>query len=726
MAANLGYFYYRISRTINYDALAFSLVFLAAEVHGFVSLWLYFFDLWDPTGPPDPPPPPENISIDVFIPTYNEDTSLLHRTILAAKEMRLPHRTCVLDDGDRPEVRRLAEDLGVDYISRPHREHAKAGNINYALARTNGELVVIFDADHVPAPNFLERTVGYFRDPRVGFVQTPHVFYNFGSFQTAADFRARKYWDDQQLFFRLIQPGKNRWGAAFFCGSCGVIRRKCLEEIGGFDYRTITEDMHTSLRIQDRGWKSVYHDERLATGLSPGDLGAYWKQRMRWAVGNLSTLWYDNPLFKRGLSLAQRISYFSSIWAWTVGPQKLVFYLTPPLMLFTGLFPMAHFDYRLLTIYAANLVFSLFVYKIVSRGYGRILRGELYSMINAFMLTAAMVRAALGLRTRRFVVTRKGGRSEHVLTYVLPQAALVFITYWSALWAFLRYYYNLAMNMTLTTVAGAWSVYNAALAVTAARVAYRRIDVRGRFRFLHRLPVTYGVQDVTGAERNGIGMTLDLHDGGMALRTIEPIPVGAALAITLHLPGGDTVWWEGKVLHRRPRRGGQSANDYGIACTRISPDDRARLDRFIIRYVIPAMFARLSPVPIRRRRWLARLLGPGHSRRRFPRRGVQVLMSLSETADEWRDNWFVTEDLSEGGLSFLSAAPVDAGEETPFTLLTPEGKITGRAQFVRAERCTVGEVPMYRYALAFLDVSPDARRRLRALDKYAFEEEAPD
>jgi len=721
----MAYFYYRISRTINYEALAFSLAFLAAEIHGFASLWLYFFDLWDPTSRAEPPPPTEDISVDVFIPTYNEDVSLLHRTILAAKEMRLPHETYVLDDGGRPEVRRLAEGLGVRYIARPQREHAKAGNINYALARTSGELIVIFDADHVPAPNFLERTLGYFRDPGVGFVQTPHVFYNFGSFQTSADFRARKYWDDQQLFFRLIQPGKDRWGAAFFCGSCGVIRRKCLEEVGGFDFRTITEDMHTSLRIQNNGWKSVYHDERLATGLSPGDLGAYWKQRMRWAVGNLSTLWYDNPLFKRGLTLPQRISYFSSIWAWTVGPQKLVFYLTPPLMLFTGLFPMAHFDYRLLAIYAANLVFSLFVYKLVSRGYGRIMRGELYSMINGFMLTAAMVRAALGLRAQKFVVTKKGGRSEHVLTYVFPQVALVFITYWSALWAFLRYHYNLAMNMTLTTVAGAWSVYNAALALTAARIAYRRIDVRGRFRFLHRLPVRYGIQGLAGTEQSGLGMSLDLHDGGMALRTLRPIPVGSLLALTLHLPHGETVWCEGKVLHQRPRREGDGVFDYGVTYTRISPDDRVRLDRFIIRYVIPAMFERLSSRRAPYKRWIVRLVGRRSNRRGYARRGVQVLLALHREADESHGPWYVTEDLSEGGMAVLAAEPISTGDETPFTLLAPAGRITGQARFVRAASVKIGEIPMYRYGLTFVDLTPDDRRRLRALDRYAFEEEAP-
>lgn len=212
VASNLYYLSYRIANTLNFDAFAFSIIFLLAEVHGVVSLFLYFFDLWSPTVFTKPPPVRRQFTVDVYVPTYNEDTAILHRTILAAKEISYPHETYVLDDGGRAEVKRLAQRLGVHYISRPEHVHAKAGNINYAMEQTSGELIAIFDADHIPLRNFLDRTLGYFEDERMGFVQTPHVFYNFGSFQTSADFRHRKYWDDQQLFFRVVQPGKNRWG----------------------------------------------------------------------------------------------------------------------------------------------------------------------------------------------------------------------------------------------------------------------------------------------------------------------------------------------------------------------------------------------------------------------------------------------------------------------------------------------------------------------------------
>lgn len=726
VAFNLYYLFFRISYTINFQALAFSIIFLIAEVHGFITLWLYFFNLWSPRPTTTAPAPDKEYAVDVFIPTYNEDAAILHRTILAAREMNLPHETYVLDDGNRPEVKRLAGQLGVHYIARPEHVNAKAGNINYALERSRGELIVIFDADHVPQPDFLEHTLGHFNDEKLGFVQTPHVFHNFGSFQTSADFRTRQYWDDQQLFFRVVQPGKNRWGAAFFCGSCGIIRRQCLEEIGGLDYRTITEDMHSSLRIQNNGWKSVFHNEQLATGLSPGDLGAYWKQRMRWAVGNLSVLWHDNPLFKKGLTVTQRLSYFSSVWAWTVGPQKLIFYLAPLFMLMTGLYPIANFNFNLFLLYFSNLAFSLCVYKLISRGYARILRGELYSMVNAFMLTFAMFRALFRLGTRTFIVTKKAGRSEHVTVYVAPQIALVLLGYWCGLWAFLRQHYNVAQDMTLVTVAGTWTVYNAMLALMAAYMAQTRADIRKKYRFVRRLPVRYkiAVPDERGSIQ-GLGTTLDIHEGGMALRTFETLPYGMNAAFTIFLPDGKPLRCTGQLLHERPRHDELGKCEYGVLFDPLTPEEYARLDRFLVRFVIPAVFHFLSAQAPSMRRRLARRFGPRAMRRRFPRRGVQLPVCLEKGGNELHGEWQITDDLSLGGMSILFTSPREIGAETDFTMLLPHGKIEGRACFVREECLRLAGTDVYRYGLEFIGLADEDSERLKVLRKYALEKEAP-
>lgn len=730
VASNLYYLSYRISYTINFNALTFSLLFLAAEVHGVISLFLYFFDLWAPKFSHGAPPRMSRPTVDVYIPTYNEDPELLHRTVLAARDMRYPHQTYILDDGNRPEVRALAERLGVHYLARPEHSHAKAGNINHALAQTTGELIAIFDADHVPSPEFLERTLGYFEDEQVGFVQTPHLFYNVGSFQTFADYRQRRYWDDQLLFFRAVQPGKHHWGAAFFCGSCGVIRRRCLDEIGGFDSRTITEDLHTSLRIQSNGWKSAYHDEHLATGLSPGDLGAYWKQRMRWAVGNLSTLWHDNPLLKKKMTLAQRISYFSSVWAWTVGPQKLIYYLAAPVMLLTGFYPIENFSWTFLAIYAGNLAFSLCVFKAVSRGYGQIIRGELFSMINAFMLTFAMVRAMFGLGARKFIVTRKGGRSEHVLTYVLPQLLLVLFTLWCGTWAFLRFKYNMFLDATLMMVAAFWSAYNAALALLAIRVAVTRVDQRRQFRFRQRLPLRYEVVLADRRVTTGLGTTLDFHNQALAFRAFRKLPVGADVRLTVYLPDGERLQCAGRLPLRywrnaeaaRPDAPARDAWEYVVEITALAPEEAERMDRFFTRFAIPATFHFLTRVaPLRRR--LGGVFLPYAVRRRFPRRGVQLPIAFRPAAVEGDGAWCVTDDLSEGGLCVLLREPGRRGQEVPFTLLAPGGPICGKARFVREEPVRFAGADYYRYGLQYDGLTPEELERIGRLGRYAIEEE---
>jgi cellulose synthase/poly-beta-1,6-N-acetylglucosamine synthase-like glycosyltransferase len=724
MAINIIYLAYRIGFTLNFGALTFSLVFLAAEIHGIISLWLYFYEMWSPRPPRTPPPITDVPAIDVFVPTFNEDLAILHRTILAVKEMRLPHETYVLDDGSRDEVKRLAERMGVHYISRPEHVHAKAGNINYALERTSGELVAVFDADHVPMPNFLERTVGYFQDEKLGFVQTPHFFYNLGSFQTSGNFRTRQYNDDQQLFFRVIQPGKDHWGASFFCGSCGIIRRTCLEEAGGFDSRTITEDMHTSLRIHSKGWQSVYHEEHLATGLSPADLGAYWKQRMRWAVGNLSVMWHDNPLVKKGLTLRQRISYFASVWAWTVGPQKVMFYLTPLIMLLTGLFPIANFDMKLLTLYGVHLCFGLWVYKLISAGHARIVRGELYSMINAFMLTMATVRAMFGLGTRTFVVTRKGGRSEQILAYVLPQIGLIFFTYWCGVWAWLRHRYNLALDMTLTTVAGGWAIFNACLALAAARIAYKRIDIRKQYRFRRRLPVVYEI-DVPDERKclRGLGSTMDIHESGLAMRCGERLPESFAIRMEIHIPTGDPIRCTGTILHERPGNVDDGLHEFGILFDALPQEEHEKFDRFITQFVIPATFRFLTTHSPSWRNSIARRFSRGAIKRRFPRSGIQLPLRFGMADAETEGRWHITDDLSGGGMAVSMAERMTVGDEAPFTLMTPTGPFYGEMRVAREEKVVLAGMELYRYGLEFVGMGEDDRKQLARFRRYAIERE---
>jgi cellulose synthase (UDP-forming) len=193
------YLVWRAGWTLNLGALWLAIPLLLAEAAGFLEFVLFLFMTWR-VPPVRVVPAPRGLAVDVVITTYNEPAEILHSTILGAVNVRYPHRTYVLDDGARPEIRRLAEELGAEYIARDEHAHAKAGNINHALTVTSGDFIAVLDADHVPHPQFLERTLGYFSDDRVALVQTPQEFYNLDSIQHAAAAAEDAHWHEQALF----------------------------------------------------------------------------------------------------------------------------------------------------------------------------------------------------------------------------------------------------------------------------------------------------------------------------------------------------------------------------------------------------------------------------------------------------------------------------------------------------------------------------------------------
>jgi cellulose synthase (UDP-forming) len=278
--------YWRWTHTLNTDAKAIvpSLVLLVAETWAYISMCLFVFMTWK-MPERDPGPPLLGRTVDVFITCYDEPLDVLRRTAIGAKAIRYPHRTYMLDDGKRDEVRAMAELLGIGYIRRVGNANAKAGNLNFALSVTSGEFILQLDADHVPLPAIVDRMLGYFSDPKMAIVQSPQDFYNVDSFTHVVNDEGRRLWEENRIFYSLIQPGRDYWNASFFCGSCGIIRRSALEAIGGFASKTIIEDMETTIQFHAHGYKSAYHRETLAYGLAPGAAGAYHVQRMRWGQG---------------------------------------------------------------------------------------------------------------------------------------------------------------------------------------------------------------------------------------------------------------------------------------------------------------------------------------------------------------------------------------------------------------------------------------------------------
>jgi cellulose synthase (UDP-forming) len=310
-----------------------SLLIYGAEIISFFALILGYFQMWGQT---DHKPtdismfaPDQLPSVDVMICTYNEPISVLYRSVTGAASIDYPKKTVyLLDDGNRAEVADMAARLGVQYISRDDNKHAKAGNLNNALANTSGDLVVVFDADHVSCKSFLAETVGFFLDEKLAFVQTPQHFFTPDPFQRnlAAEGTIN---NEQDLFFHVIQPGNDYWGSAFFAGSGAIFRRQALVDVGGFATETITEDTHTGLRLHAKGWKSKFYNRDLAAGMAQDSFGDFVKQRLRWARGMTQIFCVDNPILTGGLSLAQRLCYLSGIYYFFSGLPRLIFLISP-------------------------------------------------------------------------------------------------------------------------------------------------------------------------------------------------------------------------------------------------------------------------------------------------------------------------------------------------------------------------------------------------------------
>lgn len=339
------------------------------------------------------------------------------------RALTYPHTTWLLDDGRREEMAELAETAGAHYLVRPDNSHAKAGNINAALPRTDGELVFVLDADHVPMPDALEALVGYFDDPRMGVVQSPHDFFNHDSAQHYA--RGRH---EQSLFYRVISPGKDRHGAAFWCGSAALIRRGALLGAGGVATETIAEDFHTTIRLQRHGWESRYHDEVLVQGLAPHDLDGYLLQRDRWARGNLAVFTLpESPLRARELRPLQRLSYFASLTAYLAPPMRALLLLTLGLVLWTGALPMKLSVVALAALWLPSVALNLTAGSALSRGFMRVGESTHYELLTMEIYTRAL-RCAVWPGRTAFKVTPKQGADAGGLHALAKLRLLLFLT----------------------------------------------------------------------------------------------------------------------------------------------------------------------------------------------------------------------------------------------------------------------------------------------------------
>jgi cellulose synthase (UDP-forming) len=404
----------------------FFYLLILGEVFHLTQILGYCLTIWDPTvrarfNAAFTP------AVDVFITVCGEPVEIVAETARAALAMRYKKfNVYLLNDGfvakkdNWREIDALAKKLGITSITRRTPGGAKAGNINNALAQTKSPYVVIFDADHVPYPNFLEETVGYFDDPKMGFVQTPQYYKNQheNSITDAA-------WSQQALFFGPIMSGKNRYNAAFMCGTNMVLNRAAVMEAGGMCEFNIAEDFLTSLFVHEKGWKSVYVPKVLAEGLSPEDFLSYYKQQYRWTRGSLEVIFKYNPLARKGLSLMQRFQYLISASYFLSGLVVVYDAILPLIFLFTGIIAVHTSSMELAIVFIPYIFLTLFTLQL-SSNFSLTYRAMSFSL-SSFFLQLRGIAAVLTNQKTSFSVTSKQQIKGNYLYLTIPHIAYVSI-----------------------------------------------------------------------------------------------------------------------------------------------------------------------------------------------------------------------------------------------------------------------------------------------------------
>ena len=398
---------------------------------------------------------------------------------------------------------------------------------------TDGEFVVVFDADHVADRQFIERLIGYFADESMGFVQTPHAFYNFDAFQGVLNYERRKYWEEGMLFYNVIQPGKNRWNAVSFCGSAAMLRRKALEDVGLVATESITEDMLTGLRMHAKGWKSLFVNERLIAALAAEDIASFTTQRLRWGEGNLGIFAIENPLTMRGLTWPQRICYAGSILSWTTGVKNLLIYSTPMLMLLTGMAPVNKLTWQFALLVSVYLAAVWTGVKIAGNGYGWLLAIEMTQMVSFWTQVRSTWRAVFNRKRAKFVVTSKRRTpSNSVLRHVAPHVVYMAGSALAILWALTRFLLHPSHDVVGLTIGSALLLIYSSMAWIVVRRALHTKDRRSSWRHPVALHVNYEAVGDDGVRICGQGVTRDINEAGMGLVTFERLPDKGQVLLT--------------------------------------------------------------------------------------------------------------------------------------------------------------------------------------------------
>ncbi|RUO19700.1 UDP-forming cellulose synthase catalytic subunit [Aliidiomarina iranensis] len=523
------YLYWRLTQTINWDVptdTALSLLLLSAELYAWTILVLgYVQTIWPLQRhvaklPSDMSQWP---SVDVYIPSYNEPLNVVRPTVLAALAMDWPEdklNVYLLDDGKRKDFAEFAEKVGVGYIVRKDNSHAKAGNLNHALKLTKGDFITIFDCDHIPTRSFLQLAMGWFNeDPKLALVQTPHHFFSPDPFEKNLTMFRNKP-NENELFYGLIQDGNDMWNASFFCGSCAVLKRGPLEEVGGIAVETVTEDAHTALKMHRLGYTSAYLNIPQAAGLATESLSAHIGQRIRWARGMAQIFRLDNPLIGKGLNLGQRICYANAMLYFLNGLPRLIFMMAPLAFLLLHSY-IVFAPAIMIALYALpHIVHSYLTNSRTQGRYRHSFWAEMYETVLAWYIMRPTMVALISPKHGKFNVTAKGGLTPTTFfdwEVSRPYLILVMLCIVGFLFGFWRLatgptdeYLTVALNLV-------WVSYNLIILGGAVAVAEEAKQVRAA----HRIQVNRPITVITRSEHAYAVELVDYSDRGLGLKLPE-------------------------------------------------------------------------------------------------------------------------------------------------------------------------------------------------------------
>ncbi len=525
ITASTRYLWWRITNTLNWQEsldLIWGLILLAAEIYTWIILLLgYVQSAWLLKRRPVPLPEDTGAwpTVDVYIPTYNEPLNVVMPTVYAALGLDWPRdklKVWLLDDGRREEFRQFAEQAGVGYIIRPDNRYAKAGNLNHALTKTEGEYIAIFDCDHIPTRSFLQATMGWFlRDPRLALVQTPHHFFSPDPFERNLGF-FRTMPNENELFYGVVQDGNDLWNATFFCGSCAVIKRAPLLEVGGIAVETVTEDAHTALKLQRLGYNSAYINVPQAAGLATESLSAHIGQRIRWARGMAQIFRLDNPFLGKGLKWTQRICYGNAMLHFLNGGPRLVFLTAPLAFLLFHAYVIYTPAVAVLLYVLPHMVHANITNSHIQGAHRHSFWAEVYETVLAWYIWRPTMMALIDPNKGKFNVTAKGGLVEENYfdwRISLPYLIIIGLNLLGFGFGIWRLFWGPPDEIATTLLNLFWTGYNVLLLGAAISVASETRQVRRTHRVDMRLPA---------ALRHPDGMlvrceTEDFSEGGMSL-----------------------------------------------------------------------------------------------------------------------------------------------------------------------------------------------------------------